>query len=248
MRPASDSALLIHHPLEIRRFAAPDTRCYSCEVNGFVYREWALAHFFVSRKPRSSFGNRSPRHDTEPQERLPDGDHAARRREEPAQRGGLRSGRGGAGLRLQEGRPRRRQPRRQDRWRQRRHARLRRRRPSSKSKRTSRTKRSRSTSTQRQGDLSRTPTSATSSTSRSRPQNAGRIAAQTAKQVVLQRLREAEREVVFEEYSGKEGDIISRRRPPPRGAPRLHRPRQDRGRAAAVRSRCAPSTTAPASA
>jgi N utilization substance protein A len=41
------------------------------------------------------------------------------------------------------------------------------------------------------------------------PQNAGRIAAQTAKQVVLQRLREAEREVVFEEYSGKEGDIIS---------------------------------------
>src|SRR3990172_6299369 len=32
------------------------------------------------------------------------------------------------------------------------------------------------------------------------PHNAGRIAAQTAKQVVLQRLREAEREVVFEEY------------------------------------------------
>src|SRR3989337_2122112 len=41
------------------------------------------------------------------------------------------------------------------------------------------------------------------------PQNAGRIPAQNAKQVVLQRLREAEREVVFEEYSGKEGDIIS---------------------------------------
>jgi N utilization substance protein A len=41
------------------------------------------------------------------------------------------------------------------------------------------------------------------------PRNAGRIAAQTAKQVVLQRLREAEREVVYEEYSGKEGDIIS---------------------------------------
>ncbi len=41
------------------------------------------------------------------------------------------------------------------------------------------------------------------------PTNAGRIAAQTAKQVVLQRLREAEREVVYEEYSGKEGDIIS---------------------------------------
>ena len=41
------------------------------------------------------------------------------------------------------------------------------------------------------------------------PHSAGRIAAQTAKQVVLQRLREAEREVVFEEYSGKEGDIVS---------------------------------------
>jgi len=41
------------------------------------------------------------------------------------------------------------------------------------------------------------------------PANAGRIAAQTAKQVVLQRLREAEREVVYEEYSGKEGDIVS---------------------------------------
>lgn len=41
------------------------------------------------------------------------------------------------------------------------------------------------------------------------PRNAGRIAAQTAKQVVLQRLREAERDVTFEEYSGREGDIIS---------------------------------------
>ena len=41
------------------------------------------------------------------------------------------------------------------------------------------------------------------------PANAGRIAAQTAKQVVLQRLREAEREVVYEEYAGKEGEIIS---------------------------------------
>jgi N utilization substance protein A len=40
------------------------------------------------------------------------------------------------------------------------------------------------------------------------PENAGRIAAQTAKQVVLQRLREAERDAVFEEYSGKEGEIV----------------------------------------
>lgn len=41
------------------------------------------------------------------------------------------------------------------------------------------------------------------------PGHAGRIAAQTAKQVVLQRLREAEREMVFEEFSGREGDIVS---------------------------------------
>ncbi len=41
------------------------------------------------------------------------------------------------------------------------------------------------------------------------PSNAGRIAAQTAKQVVMQRLREAEREVVFAEFAGKEGDIVS---------------------------------------
>jgi N utilization substance protein A len=39
--------------------------------------------------------------------------------------------------------------------------------------------------------------------------NSSRIAAQTMKQVVLQRLREAEREAVFEKYSGKEGDIVS---------------------------------------
>lgn len=41
------------------------------------------------------------------------------------------------------------------------------------------------------------------------PANAGRIAAQTAKQVVMQRLREAERDAIFEEYAGKEGDILS---------------------------------------
>jgi len=35
----------------------------------------------------------------------------------------------------------------------------------------------------------------------------GRIAAQTAKQVIIQRLREAEREVVYEEYKDKEGEI-----------------------------------------
>ncbi|RJQ07518.1 MAG: transcription termination/antitermination protein NusA [Dehalococcoidia bacterium] len=38
---------------------------------------------------------------------------------------------------------------------------------------------------------------------------AGRIAAQTLKQVVLQRLREAERESVFEDFTGKEGELVS---------------------------------------
>lgn len=37
----------------------------------------------------------------------------------------------------------------------------------------------------------------------------GRIAAQTAKQVVIQRLREAEREAIFSEFKGREGEIIS---------------------------------------
>jgi len=41
------------------------------------------------------------------------------------------------------------------------------------------------------------------------PSNFGRIAAQTAKQVVLQRLREAERDMVFEQYAEKEGEIIT---------------------------------------
>ena len=37
----------------------------------------------------------------------------------------------------------------------------------------------------------------------------GRIAAQTAKQVVIQRLREAERSAIYEEFKKKEGEIIS---------------------------------------
>jgi N utilization substance protein A len=41
------------------------------------------------------------------------------------------------------------------------------------------------------------------------PRNAGRIAAQTAKQVILQRLHEAEHSAIFEEYSNKEGDIVT---------------------------------------
>ena len=42
------------------------------------------------------------------------------------------------------------------------------------------------------------------------PQNFGRIAAQTAKQVVTQRLREAEREVVYAEYADREAGYRDR--------------------------------------
>jgi len=41
------------------------------------------------------------------------------------------------------------------------------------------------------------------------PKNFGRIAAQTAKQVVVQRIREAEREATFNQYLGKDGDIVN---------------------------------------
>lgn len=37
----------------------------------------------------------------------------------------------------------------------------------------------------------------------------GRIAAQTAKQVILQKIKEAERETILDEYKSKEGEIIS---------------------------------------
>ena len=62
------------------------------------------------------------------------------------------------------------------------------------------------------------------------PANAGRIAAQTAKQVMLQRLREAERDAIFGEYADKEGDIVS-------GVVHLTDPKQiivDIGRAEAI--------------
>ena len=42
----------------------------------------------------------------------------------------------------------------------------------------------------------------------STPQDFGRVAAQTAKQVILQRLREAEREAQYEEYVEREGDLV----------------------------------------
>lgn len=41
------------------------------------------------------------------------------------------------------------------------------------------------------------------------PKNFGRIAAQTAKQVIIQKLREAEREIIYSEYSERKGEIVS---------------------------------------
>ena len=41
------------------------------------------------------------------------------------------------------------------------------------------------------------------------PANFGRIAAQTAKQVVMQRLREAERDIVYKEYENRESNIVT---------------------------------------
>lgn len=40
------------------------------------------------------------------------------------------------------------------------------------------------------------------------PEEYGRMAAQTAKQVIVQRLREAERDHIFEEYKDKEGQLV----------------------------------------
>ena len=41
------------------------------------------------------------------------------------------------------------------------------------------------------------------------PKNFGRIAAQTAKKVIIQKLREAEREIVYSEYNERKGEIVS---------------------------------------
>lgn len=41
------------------------------------------------------------------------------------------------------------------------------------------------------------------------PKDFGRVAAQAAKQVLIQKLREAERGSIYEEFSGREGDIIT---------------------------------------
>ena len=41
------------------------------------------------------------------------------------------------------------------------------------------------------------------------PRNFGRIAAQTAKQVIIQKLRELEREIIFNEYNDRKGEIVT---------------------------------------
>ena len=41
------------------------------------------------------------------------------------------------------------------------------------------------------------------------PKNFGRIAAQTAKQVIVQKIREAEREIIYSEYNEKKGEIVN---------------------------------------
>ncbi len=41
------------------------------------------------------------------------------------------------------------------------------------------------------------------------PKDFGRIAAQTAKQVIVQKLREAERDIVFSEFNDRKGEIVS---------------------------------------
>ena len=41
------------------------------------------------------------------------------------------------------------------------------------------------------------------------PKDFGRIAAQTAKQVIVQKLREAERDIIFSEYNDRKGEIVS---------------------------------------
>ena len=41
------------------------------------------------------------------------------------------------------------------------------------------------------------------------PKDFGRIAAQTAKQVIIQKLREAEREIIFTEFNDRKGEIVS---------------------------------------
>ena len=68
--------------------------------------------------------------------------------------------------------------------------------------------------------------------------NFGRIAAQTAKQVILQRIREAEREMMYEEYVNRVGDVVDRDHPAVRLAVHPGQPRPRRG--APARERAGP--------
>jgi N utilization substance protein A len=43
----------------------------------------------------------------------------------------------------------------------------------------------------------------------STPENLGRVAAQTAKQVILQKIRQAENDQIFEEYKEQQGEIVT---------------------------------------
>jgi len=54
------------------------------------------------------------------------------------------------------------------------------------------------------------------------PSGFGRIATMTAKQVILQRLRDAEHEITFGEYAGREGDVVA-------GIIQAHEGRAERG-------------------
>ncbi len=69
------------------------------------------------------------------------------------------------------------------------------------------------------------------------PDDFGRVAAMTARQVILQRLRDAEHDQTFGEYSGREGDIVTGvdpgRRPGRAARARPGRHRQGRGDPAA---------------
>jgi N utilization substance protein A len=54
------------------------------------------------------------------------------------------------------------------------------------------------------------------------PSGFGRIAATTAKQVILQRLRDAQQELTFGEYAGREGDLVSGIIQQQPGSPHVH--------------------------
>ena len=69
------------------------------------------------------------------------------------------------------------------------------------------------------------------------PKDFGRIAAQTAKQAMMQRIRQAEKEMIYEEFKDRAGDIVSRHRAPLRAQRRDDRPRQVRGHHAEPRTR-----------